>query len=52
MVPVAVTAAESVERLRGWAAGRRLDAGRGGVYARGNSEQPKAGRRVSRPSSN
>jgi hypothetical protein len=52
VVPVAVTAAESVERLRNWAAGRCLDASRPGVYARGNPEQPKAVRRVARPSSN
>ena len=52
VVPVAVTAAESVERLRTWAAGRCLDACRGGIYARGNPETPKAARRVSRPSSN
>ena len=50
--PVAVTAAESVERLRNWAAGRCLDASRGGIYARGNPEGPKAARRVARPSSN
>lgn len=52
VVPVAVTAAESVQRLRAWAAGRCLDASLGGLYARGASaELPKA-RRVSRPSSN
>jgi hypothetical protein len=53
VVPVAATAAESVERLRAWAAGRCLDASRGGIYTRGAAEsEPKAGRRVSRPSSN
>lgn len=32
VVPVAATAAESVERLRSWASGRCLDADRPGVY--------------------
>ena len=32
VVPVAATAAESVQRLRAWAAGRCLDASRGGLY--------------------
>jgi hypothetical protein len=32
VVPVAVSAAESLERLRGWASGRCLAADRGGVY--------------------
>lgn len=32
VVPVAATAAESIERLRNWASGRCLDADRGGVY--------------------
>ena len=53
VVPVAVTAAESVEKLRTWAAGRCLDASRPGVYTRGATEPTApAGRRVSRPSSN
>lgn len=53
VVPVAVTAAESVKRLREWAAGRCLDASSSGIYARGAVEAtPPAGRRVSRPSSN
>ena len=34
VVPVAVTAAESVERLRTWASGRCLSAKEAGVYAR------------------
>ena len=34
VVPVAVTAAESVERLRTWASGRCLDAERSGIYRR------------------
>ena len=53
VVPVAVTAAESVERLRAWAAGRCLSAAHPGVYARGTAEPPAStGRRVARPSSN
>jgi hypothetical protein len=42
VVPVAVTAAESVERLRTWASGRCLAADRAGIYQR---EKPSAGRR-------
>jgi hypothetical protein len=36
IVPVAVTAGESVERLRSWASGRCLSADRPGIYTRGN----------------
>lgn len=32
VVPVAVTASESIERLRKWASGRCLDADQGGIY--------------------
>jgi hypothetical protein len=52
VVPVAVTAAESVEKLRAWAAGRCLDASLGGIYTRGAAEPNPATRRVGRPSSN
>jgi hypothetical protein len=54
VVPVAVTAAEQVEGLRNWAAGRCLSASQPGVYVRGGpaGEPPKGGRRVSRPSAN
>lgn len=52
VVPVAVTAAEQMERLRGWAAGRCLDAGVGGIFTRGAVEPATPGRRVSRPSRN
>jgi SpoVK/Ycf46/Vps4 family AAA+-type ATPase len=53
VVPVAVTAAESVEKLRAWAAGRCLDASRPGVYTRGAAPAPSPStRRVSRSSSN
>ena len=51
VVPVAVTASESVERLRTWADGRCLSAERSGIYTR---HRPATGRRrVSRdPSAN
>ena len=42
VVPVAITAGESVEKLRNWAAGRCLSADRPGVYCRG-SISDKAG---------
>ena len=51
VVPVAVTSAESVERLRQWASGRCLDAEAGGVYqATGsrNGSDVTARRRVAR----
>jgi SpoVK/Ycf46/Vps4 family AAA+-type ATPase len=54
IVPVAVTAGESVERLRAWAAGRCLSADRPGIYTRG-TEPPsgRPGRNVNRnPSAN
>jgi len=40
VVPIAVTAAESVERLRAWAAGRCLDASRSGIYVPGTPAEP------------
>ncbi len=51
VVPVAVTAAESVERLRTWASGRCLSADRPGIFRR---DEPAAGprRSVSRKASN
>lgn len=52
VVPVAVTAAVSVERVRNWASGRYLSANRPGIFRR---EEPPTGSRrtVSRkPSSN
>jgi hypothetical protein len=53
VVPVAVTAAESVERLRAWAAGRCLDASRPGIYVRAAAEPAApSNRRVSRPTNN
>jgi SpoVK/Ycf46/Vps4 family AAA+-type ATPase len=52
VVPVAVTAAEQVERLRAWASGRCLNASAPGVFRRDGEEAPKPGRRVQRGSSN
>lgn len=53
VVPVAVTAAESVDRLRQWAGGRCLDADKPGIY-RPPETQSRSRRRVSRskPSNN
>jgi len=51
VVPVAVTAAESVERLRKWASGRCLSANEGGIY-QSSSAAAKPKRRVSREPSN
>lgn len=53
VVPVAVTAAEQVERLRTWASGRCLSASLPGVFTReGAPASSKATRRVNRGSSN
>jgi SpoVK/Ycf46/Vps4 family AAA+-type ATPase len=53
IVPVAVTAGESVERLRSWASGRCLSADRPGVYTRGADAAVTPGRNVRRgPSAN
>ena len=53
IVPVAITAGESVERLRTWASGRCLSADRPGVYTRGTDGTIKPGRNVNRnPSAN
>ena len=54
IVPVAVTAGESVERLRAWASGRCLAADRPGIYSRGGAATEKPGRNVRRgdPSAN
>jgi hypothetical protein len=46
VVPVAVTAAESVERLRSWASGRCLNANEPGIYRQGAAATSR--RRVSR----
>jgi hypothetical protein len=53
VVPVAVTAAESVERLRCWASGRCLSADSSGLYSHGNGSAPKRRRKVTgKPSLN
>lgn len=52
VVPVAMTAAEQIERLRSWAAGRCLDASRPGIYARASAAPGPTARRVARASSN
>jgi hypothetical protein len=50
VVPIAVTAAESVEQLRTWARGRSLDADQPGIYGNGHPA-PKRRRRINtRPS--
>ena len=49
IVPVAVTAAESVERLRHWASGRCLSADKPGIYRRETPAETR--RRVSRDAS-
>jgi hypothetical protein len=48
IVPVAITAGESVEKLRQWASGRCLSADRPGVYSREGSGMSRSGRGVHR----
>jgi hypothetical protein len=48
VVPVAVTAAESVERLRTWASGRCLSASSPGIYQRDGEPSARPSRRVQR----
>ena len=52
IVPVAVTAAESVERLRGWASGRCIDADKGGIYRHGKAKNGSRRKVVRDPSMN
>jgi hypothetical protein len=52
VVPVAITAAEQVERLRTWASGRCLNASAPGVYHRNGQEPIRPGRRMHRGPSN
>ncbi|MBL8795049.1 MAG: AAA family ATPase [Planctomycetia bacterium] len=52
VVPVAVTAAEQIERLRSWASGRCLSASASGLYAHNSEATARGGRRVQRPSTN
>jgi hypothetical protein len=48
VVPVAVTAGESVKRLRDWAGGRCLDADVAGIYRPGGTAAPKTRRSIPR----
>jgi SpoVK/Ycf46/Vps4 family AAA+-type ATPase len=48
IVPVAITAGESVERLRNWASGRCLSADRPGIYSRVADSAGQPGRKVHR----
>jgi hypothetical protein len=52
VVPVARTAAESVDKLRNWASGRCLSASCPGIYSRNETTSAKPGRRVHRGPSN
>jgi hypothetical protein len=52
VVPVAVTAAEQIERLRSWASGRCLSASAPGVYRRDGEPPARPGRRVQRGPNN
>jgi hypothetical protein len=49
VVPVAVTASESVGRLRNWASGRCLNADAPGIYVRKRATAAKPARQVRRP---
>ena len=53
IVPIAVTSAESVDRLRTWASGRCLSADKAGIYVREDVPPDAAARRrISRKASN
>jgi len=53
IVPIAVTSAESVERLRTWASGRCLSADESGIYTHKVCNRPKSRRNIPRdPSTN
>ena len=52
VVPVAITAAEALGRLRTWASGRCLSADKPGIYNHPSAAPTKPGRRVSRDPSN
>jgi SpoVK/Ycf46/Vps4 family AAA+-type ATPase len=52
VVPVAVTAADAVEELRGWASRRCLSASTPGLYQRIGGSVSPGGRRVARATSN
>jgi hypothetical protein len=48
IVPVAITAAESVERLRNWASGRCLSADKTGIYTSAGRSSQKTRRKIPR----
>ena len=48
VVPVAITAAEQIEKLRSWASGRCLAASEPGIYQRNGQPVPKSSRRINR----
>jgi hypothetical protein len=48
VVPVAISAGESVEKLRNWASGRCLSADRPGLYTRGSNGSSPPGRSINR----
>jgi len=48
IVPVAVTAAESVDQLRNWASGRCLSADTTGIYTRASGPKAKSRRKIPR----
>ena len=48
IVPITATAGESVQRLRNWAGGRCLDAGRSGIYRTATKASPKSRRKIPR----
>ncbi len=52
VVPVAVTAAESIDKLRSWATGRCLDATAGGIYQGGKTKRRRAVKAVGPAPSN
>jgi hypothetical protein len=52
IVPVAVTASDSVEKLRSWANGRCLSASAPGIFRKDGEAPPKAARRIQRPGNN
>jgi len=52
VVPVAVTAAESVDRLRNWASGRCLSADAAGIYVHASNGRKRRRRVISKPSEN
>jgi hypothetical protein len=52
VVPVAVTAAEQVDKLRSWASGRCLSASSPGIYQRDGASPARPSRRVHRDPSN